>query len=266
MKITPVNLYNYSFCAKKKNDGSSKDCAKDISVLNDKKETIAWPYTDGACSLVGFFEIDKRAQIKDKTSGAINKGCNEYRKFLRDMQYNGGALSEDAKERLCKEYNLRHCILHEASFEKFQNAESYIEDKINKINQNLKDQINEINSLEPISEPAVLWRGIKNPQDYALSDSNQGKRARAILSLKPDDEIVLDWAPICTSPDMRFAYTYGDGKDLMRIKLPKGTRIGLYDESEVRLPSKSKFKFIGKNNHFGLAIWDFEYLGPNGIE
>ena len=266
MKINPVNLYSYSFCAKKKNDGSSESRAKDISVLDGKKAIITLPYQDGMFSLVGFVKIDKEAQIKGLALGAIDDGYSKYRHLLRDMQYNGGDLSEDEKERLRREYNLKHNILKEASFEKFPNEESYIEDKINKINQNLKDQMDDVDSLKPIDKPIVLYRGIKNPEDYTCDDSHQGEFSKTMLSLKPEDEVVLDWAPMCTSPSFHFAIGYGDDKNLMRIKLPEGAKVGLYNDNEVRLPSKSKFRFKGKDNHFGLNIWDFEYLGPKDIE
>ena len=179
----------------------------------------------------------------------IQEAWYKLRYFLRDLQYNSGKFSEEAKE----------ALLDSGIKE---------EDMLERIKTNLITQEKITASLMPSSDDCFLYRRIAFPEwDVQAMEFKQ-----VLDNLKIGDTKILDYAPIHTTGDIKFMETLsnvipGGELNLLRIKTPKGSKLtsgkpvkdGI---TEVIFPSKSEFKFLGKKSPDGLNLWDFEYVLP----
>ena len=234
---------------------------KDLSLLNGEKTKIDIHCLDKARNKQKFqflFDADNSSVIplQGHKSGLgvlcpeipdypVQEAWYKLRYFLRDLQYNGGKFSEDAKS-----------VLQELGIKE--------DDIMTRIANNLSKQENFISNLKPSKDDCILYR-IMNVQ--CAND----KFKELLYSLNPGEKFI-DFAPIHATGDPRYMsqmseYFPVEKQDIFRIRTPKGSKLvsGKPVEdgiTEVIFPSKSVFKFLGRNNFDGMNLWDFAYTLP----
>ncbi len=234
---------------------------KDFSLLNGDKTKIFIHSKDkaGNTNKIPFlFDIDNSGAIpiQGHKSGLgvrcpeisdypIQEAWYKLSYFLRDLQYNGGKFSDEVKS-----------LLDGLGIKE--------EEMMARIAENLKKQNKLVSNLKPSEGECILYRFISSiPENFK----------NFLDGLNPGDTKIMDYAPIHTTGDVKFVEQMSECfpnevTNMIRIKTPKGSKLisGKPVEdggTEVIFPSKSVFKFLGKQISDGLNLWDFEYILPN---
>ena len=177
--------------------------------------------------------------------------------ILRSMQFNGGEFSSFLKQEYENTYRMHVASYGNKFLKKFPTSKDYIQYIKQKVQINLEMQKLNLEYIKPLEEDCVFYRGVNLGHSYVTYFHDEF--VQLMNSLKKGQNVVLDWASMCTTNDFDYVLNTISQNDILRIKAPKGSKVATFG-LETRFPSKAEFKFLNKKKVGQFTFWDFEYI------